>query len=157
MTRIIFYLLAMMAIPSWCSAEVTRLPEKDRQALKDVSRFREIHTVTNLPQAVVTLCADHKGRMADPGQKWQVSDAIIDDRLPERRLIWAATDDDYYVVHYESGGFAHTYHILVARLKRGDEKATFVWHGVGKPLKDFKAFAAAIANNKLDDELDYVH
>jgi len=38
-----------------------------------------------------------------------------------------------------------------------DASPIFVWHGVGKPLNDFGAAVAAIANNELDDRLDYAH
>jgi hypothetical protein len=84
-------------------ADVTELRPEDRRILQDKSRFHEIHSTTNLPAQVVSFCADENGRMADPGKKWEVSDFITDATLPRRRLIWAATDGEYYVVHYESG------------------------------------------------------
>jgi hypothetical protein len=35
----------------------------------------------------MTLCG---AKLADPGQKWNATDAIIDPTLPGKRLIWAA-------------------------------------------------------------------
>jgi hypothetical protein len=157
MTCLAHCLLAIMALQSFCRADVTKLPADDQKVLRDVSRFHEIHAVTNLPPTVFALCADGSGRLAEPEQKWEVTDVITDDTLPRKRLIWAVTDGDYYVVHYERGGYAHSFHVLVAKLKVGDRKPSFVWHGVGGQLKDSRAFLEAVASSKFDDRLDYAH
>ena len=158
MKRTCLYILLAMAIHGCCSADVTKLPADDLNALRDVSRFHEIHAATNLPPAVFAFCADHHGRLAGPGQKWEVSDVITDAELPQKRLIWAVTDGSYFVAHYEGGGYAHSFHILVAKLEAGHGKLSFAWHGVCfDPLKDFKAFLDAVASKKLDDTLDYAH
>jgi hypothetical protein len=157
MTRFVHSLLAVMAIQIICCADVTKLPADDQKVLGDVSRFHEIYAATNLPPTVFSLCADGSGKLAEPGQKWQVTDVVIDASLPWKRLIWAFTDGDYYVVHYERGGIAHSFHVLVAKLKTGDSKPSFVWRGVGGQLKDYAAFLDAIKSKKLDDTLDYAH
>jgi len=113
MTRFIHCLLAFMAVQIICHADVIKLSADDQKALSDVSRFHQIHTATSLPAAVFSLCADSSGKFAEPGQKWQVTDVITDDNLPWNRLIWAFTDGNYYVVHYERGGIAHSFHVLV--------------------------------------------
>ena len=155
MKRISLYMLLAVAFQGFCFADVTKLPADDQKALRDVSRFREIHTATNLPPSVFALCADSAGRLAEPGQKWEATDVIMDDKLPTKRLVWAVTDGDYYVVHYERGGRGHSFHVLVAKLKDGMQ--SFVWYGAGARLKDFRAFLDAVASNKLDDRLDYAH
>jgi hypothetical protein len=157
MTRLLVSLLAVGTLQTFCYADVTKLPPDEQKVLRDVSRFREIDVATHLPPAIFALCADHKGRLAEPGQKWEETDVVTDDKLPTKRLIWAVTDGEYYVAHYESGGYAHSFHILVAKLKAGESKPSFVWHGAGGKLKDFKAFLDALAANKLDDRLDYAH
>ena len=144
-----------MAFQSFCRANVTKLSADDQKRLNETSHFNEIHAATNIPPNVFALCADSHGRFAERGQKWEVGDVITDDKLPTKRLIWAVTDDDYYVVHYERGGYAHSFHILVVKLKDG--KPSFIWRGVGGQLKDYKAFLDTVANNKLDDSLDYAH
>ena len=106
---------------------------------------------------MVALCADDNGRLADPGQKWESSDLITDASLPRKRLIWGVAGDQYYVVHYERGGRGHSYHVLVATLKKGETKASVTWRGVGTRLKDFKAFLAALEGDKLDDTRDSAH
>jgi hypothetical protein len=150
-------LLTLAATQAVCCAGVTKLRAEDRKVLEDAARFREVHTSTNLPALVRLFCADGNGRLAEPGQKWQVTDVIKDKALPRKRLIWAATEGGLYVVHYESGGIGHGYHVLVARLKQQDTKAEVVWHAVGKRLKDYRAFLDALALNTLDDELDYAY
>ena len=89
--------------------------------LQDLSRFHEVHSIHDLPCAIVKLCAED-GHIADPGQNWNATDAIMDPTLPAKRLIWAAAGGEYYVVHYERGGIAHTFHILIAKLMKDDAK-----------------------------------
>jgi len=78
MMRLIHGLLVVVAVQSICYADVTKLPAADQKALRDVSRFHEIHSATNLPPTIFALCADDKGRLAEPGQKWEVSGDIAD-------------------------------------------------------------------------------
>jgi hypothetical protein len=150
------YLLFAVAIQSWCCGDVTKLPAEDRRALQNSSRFHEVHSTGDLPAAIVALCADD-GRLAEPGQKWNATDAITDPTLPGKRLIWAAVDGEYYVVHYERGGIAHTFYVLVATLTKNNTKPKVIWRGVAGPLKDYAAFLIALRNGKLDDRLDYAH
>ena len=81
----------------------------------------------------------------------------MDPTLPGKRLIWAAAGDEYYVVHYERGGIAHSFHVLVATLTKGDVKPKAVWRAVGGRLKDYAAFLEALRSGKLDDRLGYAH
>jgi hypothetical protein len=60
------------------------------------------------------LCVDDNGKLADPGQNWNATDAVTDPTLPWKRPIWAAVGSDYYIVHYERRGIDHSFHILVA-------------------------------------------
>lgn len=160
-------LVFTVASQSLCYADVTKfatanpsgggLPAEDRKALLNSSRFHEIHSTKDLPPAVVALCADDKGKIADPGQNWNATDAVTDPTLPWKRLIWAAVGDDYYVVHYERGGIDHSFHILVAKLAKNNAKPKGVWHAVGRQLKDYAAFLEALRSGKLDDRVDYPH
>jgi hypothetical protein len=165
-----FYMLLAVAIQSFCYADVTKfaranpsgrtaggLPAEDRKALLDASRFHEVHSTKDLPPAVVALCVDDKGKLADPGQNWNATDAVTDPTLPWKRLIWAAAGSDYYVVHYERGGIDHSFHILVAKLTKNDAKPKMIWHAIGHQLKDYTAFLDALRAEKLDDRVDYPH
>ena len=115
MNPIRFYLFLAAAMQSLCYANVTKLSPEDRSALQNSPRFHEVHSTRDLPPSVIAVCA-YDGRIADPGQKWNATDSIIDPTLPAKRLIWAPVGGEYYVVHFERGGIAHTYHILVAKL-----------------------------------------
>jgi hypothetical protein len=160
MTRLIICLLASMAFQTLCHADVAKLSAETQKVLRDVSRFHEVHSATNLPPAIFALCADYKGRLAEPGQRWEPTDAITDITLPTKRLIWAVTDGDYYVVHYERGGIGHSFHFLVARLKAAESKPSFIWRGIlggFYPLKDYSAFLVALRSGKLDDSSAYAH
>ena len=155
MKQISLCVLFVVAIQSFCFADVTRLPAEDRQVLQDSSRFHGGHSTKELPPASVVLCVDDKGRLADPGQNWNATDATTDPTLPWKRLIWAAVGRDYYVVHYECGGIDHSFHILVAKMTKSDAKPRIVWHAVGHQLKDYAAFLDALRSGKLDDRIDY--
>jgi hypothetical protein len=146
-------LLFTVAIPTLCFADVTRLSSQDRGALQDSSRFREVRSTNDLPAAVVALCTNDVGKLAQPGEKWNATDAISDPTLPAKRLIWAAIGGEYYVVHFERGGIAHTYHILVAKLTSNDSQPKAVWRAVGGPFKDYAAFIDALRGGKLSDRL----
>ena len=107
-----------LAIQSLCCADVTKLSAEDRKALFDSSRFHEVHSTNGTPSKILALCdGGGDSKLAEPGQNWNTTDSIIDPTLQGKRLIWAAAVGDYYVGHYERGGVAHTYHILIANDK----------------------------------------
>jgi hypothetical protein len=155
MTRLLLCLLAALVVGGVCWADTTTLPADAQKTLRDASRFHEVHAATNLPPEVFALCADGSGRLAEPGQKWEATDAITDPKLPTKRLIWAFTDGDFYVVHYERGGRGHSFHILVARIK----EPKLAWYGAGivSQFKDYSAFLEAWQAGKLKDGSDYAH
>jgi hypothetical protein len=157
MKRIGLCLVSGVVIQSACSAEVTKLPREYRRMLEASSRFREVFATTDLSPAIVALCADDRGRLAERGQKWEATDVIMDVSLPRKRLIWAAVWAGTYVVHYERGGRGHSFHVLVATLVKGERKPKMVWRGVGSRLKDYAAFRGALHSGKMDDTLDYAH
>jgi hypothetical protein len=158
MKHFVSYLLCAVSTYGLCCGDVTNLSAEDRSALKNTSRFHEVHSSGDLPLAVLALCdGGGDGKLAEPEQKWNATDSIIDPTLPGKRLIWAAVGGEYYVVHYERGGIAHTFHILVAKLKKDGAKPKPAWHAIGGPFKDYAAFIAALRSGKLDDRMDYVH
>jgi len=157
MKHIAVYLLCAVSTHSLCWADVTKLAAEDHKALQNALRFHEVHSTSDFPPAIVTLCAGNNGKMADPGQKWNATDAIIDPSLPGKRLIWAAVGREYYVVHYERGGIAHSFHILVAKLTKPGAKAEVIWRAVGGPITNYAAFVDVLRTGKLDDRMDYAY
>jgi len=152
MKRISLCVTFAVAIQSLCYADVTKLAAEDRKVLQEPSRFHEVHSTSDLPAAIVMLCGS---KLADPGQKWNATDVIMDPTLPGKRLIWAAIGSEYYVVHYERGGIAHTYHILVAKLTKNDANPKVVWRAMAGGFKDYAGFVDALRAGKLDDRVDY--
>ena len=138
------YLLFATAIQGLCSADVTRLAADDRKVLGDASRFHEVHSTSDLPSAIVALCAGDGGKIAEPDQKWNATDAIIDPSLPGKRLIWATAGGDYYVVHYERGGIAHTFHVLIAKLV----KPKVIWSAVWRSVQGLCSVSRCAANRQ---------
>jgi hypothetical protein len=158
MRQLSLCLLLTAAIQTLCYADVTKLPAEDRKVLLDASRFHEVHSTSDLPPAALALCdGGGDGKLAEPGQNWNATCVITDPTLPGKRLIWAAIGGEYYIVHYERGGIAHSFHILLARLAKDDAKPKLVWRAVGRQFKDYAAFVDALRSGKLDDRLDYPH
>ena len=149
-----FCLAFLIMISGFCVADVTKLSAPDRKILQDTTRFREVHSTRDVPPGVVALCTGEGHEMADPGQKWNATDSIIDPTLPGKRLIWAGLGDGYYVIHYERGGIAHSYHILVARLTNDAAKPKLLWSAMGGPFDNYAGFVAALRTGNLDDRLD---
>src|SRR5262245_16401264 len=142
--HISFHVLFAVAVASLCFADVTRLSSQDRGVLQESLRFHEVYSTSDLPAAVVALCTNGVGNLAEPGGKWNVTDAISDPTLSAKRLIWAAIGGEYYVVHFERGGIAHTFHILVGKLANGDSQPKVVWRAVGGPCENYVAFLGAL-------------
>ena len=156
MKHISVYLLFAIAIQGFCYGGVTKLSTEDRRALENASRFHEVHSTNGIPSEILALCdGGGDGKLAEPGQNWNATDSIIDPTLPGKRLIWAAVGGDYYVVHYERGGIAHTYHILIAKIANDKGKPKLIWRAIGGPFRDYVAFLNGLRNGKLDDRLDW--
>ena len=47
--------------------------------------------------------------MANPGQKFEETDVILDATVPRERLIFAGVAGDRSFVHYEKGRYVHSY------------------------------------------------
>ena len=146
------FLICAVGTQSFCFADVTKLSADDRKVLQDSSRFHEVRSTGDLPPAILALCGD---KLAEPGQNWNATDAITDPTLPAKRLIWSAIGGDYYIVHYERGGIAHTFHVLVAKMTKGEPKPKLVWSAMGGPFKNYAGFLDALRTGKLDDHLDW--
>jgi len=129
------------------------LPDADRKALESESRFRTLADSELLPREVSDFCADINGLLAMPGDRWSATDArSAGGILPTRRLVWAARSDAYFVVHYEQGGFAHTYHVVVASAEPDASAFKLIWRASGPRLRDYPNFVRALKANDFDSE-----
>lgn len=145
-------LLLLLTTQNLGVAKVAKLSIEDRKILASSVPHRQILETSKLPPEIVALCADSNLRLAEPGQKWESTDYIIDSSLPRRRLIWAVVKDKYYVVHYESGGRGHSFQILIATTIQQQPKV--IWQGGGfARLKNYKVFVDTLQRTNLDDRI----
>ena len=87
-----------------------------RVHMKD-ERFQIVTSVRGLPLGVrdelQTLFGTQSLDIADPGARFQVTDVIVDSKLPNRRLVAAGCSIDHCLVYYERGGFNHSWHVAL--------------------------------------------
>jgi hypothetical protein len=135
---------------------ITRLAPKDRAALEHPASIKLFYSVSAIPAPVRSACAtvisDHNFRLADPGKDYNEG-CDADHRIPDRRLIWAAQLPDRFVVHYESGGRAHSFHIIVVSFP--SSRPVVVWRAPANKYEDYSSFVAALRRNQLFDDTDY--
>src|SRR5262249_11110677 len=94
----------------------TSLSATLRAHLKDES-FQLVTSTRGLPLGVrramqdlfVSNALEIERDMADPGGQFQVSDVVVNPRLPPRRLAIAGCSSDHCLVYYERGGDAHVW------------------------------------------------
>ena len=107
------------------------LPAALQSHIKD-EQFQIVTSIRGLPLGVrdglQTLFGSQALDIADPGREFQVTDVIVKPNLPIRRLVAAGCSTDHCLVHYERGGFAHTWHVAVFRWTPAQTR--FEWGGV---------------------------
>jgi hypothetical protein len=103
-------LVASQAVPPTALSAALRAHVKDE-------RFQIVTSIRGLPLGVrdelQTLFGTQTLDIADPGAQFQVTDAIVDPKLPGRRLVAAGCSAEYCLVYYERGGIAHTWHVAL--------------------------------------------
>ena len=98
--------------------------------------------------------SDGNGLFAMPGAQWAQDVLSRGGTLPSRRLLWAASRQGFLVIHFEQGGFAHTYNIVVLRNAPGSTAYELAWRASSPRLKDYANFVRALEANDLHDERD---
>ena len=87
-----------------------------RDYVKD-ERFGIVTSIRGLPLGVrdglQTLFGNRELDIAEPGAEFQVTNVIVNPKLPIRRLVAAGCTIDYCLVYYERGGVAHTWHVAL--------------------------------------------
>src|SRR5215470_1287531 len=80
-------------------------------------RFGIVTSIEGLPLGVrdglQTLFGSGALDIAEPGAEFQVTDAVVNPKLPIRRLIAAGCSTDHCLVYYERGGVDHTWHVTL--------------------------------------------
>jgi len=132
-----------------------RLSAAEKEHILD-GQFKVVSTTEGMPANIKHVFADITGEssfaLANPGQKYQVTDVVVDQKLPFRRLVFAGVKDDNWLVHYERGGRGHSYYLLVFRVDpHGD--AHFVWGGGSGPngAKDLEQLRKMVSAGQFSD------
>jgi hypothetical protein len=145
-----FIVSSTLAVTVWATAALaagstqTSLAPGDAALLADARSFHSLPIVDTIPRFVLDCCADADGQLAKPGERWAATDAMsVGERLPRRRLLWAVQSERLTAVHYEQGGFAHTYHVALLRRAWWPRDGTLVWQSDTGRFADFAQFSQA--------------
>jgi hypothetical protein len=157
--RTTFLLLVICGV---CSASLGQnrhqLSPGERQHILD-GQFKVISTTDAIPskvkQAFSDISRQHSFAMANPSQKYQVGDVVIDGNLPRRRLVFAGATDDRWFIHYERGGRGVGYYVVVFNFTSGGD-AHFVWGGAGaNRAKNLEQLRKMVAIGQFSDAENY--
>jgi hypothetical protein len=133
-----------------------RLSAAEKEHILD-SPFTEVTKTEAMPanvrQAFAKITGEPSFALANPEQKYQVTDVVVDRGLPRRRLIFAGVQGDEWLVPYELGGIGHSYSVLLFKVDP-QNRAQFVWGGVGSHgAKNLDQLRKMVAAGKFFDEM----
>jgi hypothetical protein len=125
----------LSAVVSGSQAVPAALSEALRAHVK-ADRFDIVSSIRGLPlgvrEGLQTLfgsqALDIALEIAEPGTKFQVTDVIVNPRLPIRRLVAAECSIDHCLVYYERGGIVHTWHVALFHWTPAATR--FEWGGI---------------------------
>lgn len=131
-------LLCMIGVSLWSAAAAgsqAAAPAVMAGALRDHiknERFQIVTSIRGLPLGVreelQTLFGSQALDIAEPGAAFQVTDVIVNPKLPMRRLVAAGCSTDHCIVYYERGGIAHMWRVAVFHWTPAATR--FEWGGV---------------------------
>jgi hypothetical protein len=135
-----------------------QLSQGERQQILD-GQFKVISTTDAIPSKVKQGFSDitrqQSFAMANPNQKYQVGDVVLDRNLAHRRLIFAGASDDRCFIHYERGGRGVGYYVVVFKVNSGGN-AHFVWGGAGgSRAKNLEQLRKMVATGQFSDAETY--
>jgi hypothetical protein len=95
-------------------------------------RFGIVTSIRGLPlgvrEGLQTLFGGDTLDIAEPGAEFQVTDVIVNPKLPIRRLVAAGCTIEYCLVYYERGGVAHSWHVALFHWTPAATR--FEWGGI---------------------------
>ena len=109
-------------------------------------RFAEVHSVELLPPAVKKWFT---AGLADTGKEFRDTDRS-DSKLPQRRLLVAGVSPQYCIVHYERGGFAHGYVVVLFSIM--NEKVDPLWTASSLKMSVLADVKSTLESGKLAKE-----
>jgi hypothetical protein len=121
-------------------------------------RFEIVTSIRGLPLGVrdglQTLFGSPDLDIAEPGAEFQVTDVVVNPKLPTRRLIAAGCSTDHCLVYYERGGISHTWHL--ALLHWTPAATRFEWGGTAPGgLASIDAVRSAILSGKINGQAKF--
>jgi hypothetical protein len=121
-------------------------------------QFTTVRSTQKMPQSLKLAFAAATGQrqfaLANPGQKYQVTDVILEPGLPFRRLMFAGESGKDWFIHYEHGGIGHNYAVLVFR--EGEGRVQLRWGGAGSEgARDLDDLRKKIAAGDFRDDAVY--
>ena len=100
--------------------------------------FSLITDARNLPGPVLRAFTEQGGSrlvIANPGKRFTATDAVEDATLPSKRLIFAGVAGEKCFVHYEQGGFSHSFLVALFEVDSSYSMKP-IWQGYrGGPAK----------------------
>ncbi len=128
-----------------------------RETLRNVSAqvYSTVTSPAGLPKCVRAALIKHLAgpmEMAPADGRFNHG-CLLEPGLPRHRLIVAATNARYSIVHFEEGGFAPIRRVVVFSHLAGSDQATVVWSGT--MISDFgthASFLEALRSGKLWSE-----
>jgi hypothetical protein len=135
------------------AAQQSRPPQKAHILDGDFSIQKDVHRLPDtLKSAFAHLAGEQNFEMANPGERFQVADVIVEPRLPLRRLLFAGISKDKYFIHYERGGRGHSYHIAVFKVDPKEE-VKFLWGSSGATgAKNLEQLRNMVAMREFADD-----
>ncbi len=109
-----------------------------------------------LKQAFAAITGQQQFALANPGQKYQVTDVILEPGLPRRRLVFGGEGAKSWFIYYEHGGIGRGYAVVVFR-KEPTGGVEFLWGGAGpsERAKDLDDLRKNIAIGNVRDDAVY--
>jgi hypothetical protein len=135
------------------AAQQSSPPQKTHILDGDFSIQKDIHRLPDaLKSGVSHLTGEQNFEMANPDERFQVTDVVVEPRLPLRRLLFAGISKDKYFIHYERGGRGHSYHVAVFKVGPKEE-VKFLWGGSGATgAKNLEQLRDMVAMGEFADD-----
>ena len=156
--RISLCFLALLLFSIALSAQQfhKRLSAAEKEHILD-GQFNEVTKTDDMPaavkQAFAKLTSESSFALANPGQKYQATDFVVDRSLPRRRLVFAGVRSAEWFIHYEEGGIGHSYCVLVFKVD-SQNPMQFVWGGVGSSgAKTLDQLRKMVGSGQFSDEM----
>jgi mono/diheme cytochrome c family protein len=113
------------------------------------------HFPDSLKSAFAHLAKEADFKMANPGEKFEATDALSSGpALPRRRLIFAGISKNRYFIHYEHGGIGYHCDVVVFDVDPGG-KVSFLGGGSGEPAKDLAQLRTLVSSKSFGTSSNY--